>query len=487
MAMLQMQLRITEMELAMERLRNENGPRAAAAVQSIEADRSEDRRLTYTSLLKDVLLPMPTQESLIPSRFDDVEATFDCYDVPAKIMFPLEIAESAESFEESRRGMTNSSEVARGERPKLISVARKAPPGARKTRTLLISRLTPSEPQRLQQLLHDTELGDRTPSQLLRHMRQLLHTAGATTTDADSRLLRELFLQRLPVNVRMVLASAADKRLSQFAELAESVPAVAPPSVAALQPDISGRAPTTALHDIREQISRFADTVAAMQARSTLEERQRPAAQQRKLVSQEAWQRCSQMHPSLRPCGKRERPALRTTIVWGWRLPGDSHKQTPVGGGMRWPTWIADCFGEVCLQVRPRAQVAMVAGTFPSTPRTYVVRERTATTTRTAAVASSPTSSGPRFLTWGARYSEQPRWRATTTVVRVNELMLKIPLAESEHNPYIGVLRRDSRGGRGDDPENAPSAHREQTGKAFKGQRTLDIYTVQAHQGGSSF
>ncbi|KAH6931351.1 hypothetical protein HPB50_023916 [Hyalomma asiaticum] len=60
---------------------------------------------------------------------------------------------------------------------------------------LLISRLTPSEPQRLQQLLHDTELGDRTPSQWLRHMRQLLHTADATTTDADSRLLRELFLQ----------------------------------------------------------------------------------------------------------------------------------------------------------------------------------------------------------------------------------------------------------------------------------------------------
>ncbi|KAH6940259.1 hypothetical protein HPB50_026455 [Hyalomma asiaticum] len=141
---------------------------------------------------------------------------------------------------------------------------------------LLISRLTPSEPQRLQQLLHHTELGDRTHSQL-----QLLHTDGATTTVADSRLLRELFLQRLPVNVRMILASAADKRLSELAELADSVLAVAPPSVAALQPDIAGRAPTTALHDIREQISRLADTVAAMQARSTPEERQRPAAQQK--------------------------------------------------------------------------------------------------------------------------------------------------------------------------------------------------------------
>ncbi|KAH6923925.1 hypothetical protein HPB50_009457 [Hyalomma asiaticum] len=127
---------------------------------------------------------------------------------------------------------------------------------------------------------------------------------------------------------------------------------------------------------------------------------------------------------------------------------------------MRWPARIADCFGEVCLQVRPRAQVAMVAGTFPSTPRTYVVRERTASTKRTAAAAASPTSGGPRFMTWGARYSGQPQWPATTTVVRVNELWLKTPLAELEQTPYIGVLRRDSRGGRGDDQENAPSAHR---------------------------
>ncbi|KAH6924354.1 hypothetical protein HPB50_016228 [Hyalomma asiaticum] len=77
----------------------------------------------------------------------------------------------------------------------------------------------------------------------------------------------------------MASFSARTSQLEE--ELADSVLAVAPPSVAALQPDIAGRAPTTALHDIREQISRLADTVAAMQARSTHEERQRPAAQQK--------------------------------------------------------------------------------------------------------------------------------------------------------------------------------------------------------------
>ncbi|KAL3192385.1 hypothetical protein MRX96_059110 [Rhipicephalus microplus] len=57
--------------------------------------------------------------------------------------------------------------------------------------------LMPSEPQRLQQLLqqllHDTKI--RELDVMLRHMRLLLHTAGATTADADSRLLRELFIQ----------------------------------------------------------------------------------------------------------------------------------------------------------------------------------------------------------------------------------------------------------------------------------------------------
>ncbi|KAH6948626.1 hypothetical protein HPB50_025405 [Hyalomma asiaticum] len=78
------------------------------------------------------------------------------------------------------------------------------------------------------------------------------------------------------VNVRMVLGRRQTPVSTRRAR--DSVLAVAPPSVAALQPDIAGSAPTTALHDIREQISRLADTVALMQARSTPEERQRLCA-----------------------------------------------------------------------------------------------------------------------------------------------------------------------------------------------------------------
>ena len=63
-----------------------------------------------------------------------------------------------------------------------------------KLKDALIQCTSASTQRLLQQLLNMEELGDRTPTQLLRRMRQLL---GDNTT-ADSPLLRELFLQCLP-------------------------------------------------------------------------------------------------------------------------------------------------------------------------------------------------------------------------------------------------------------------------------------------------
>ena len=61
----------------------------------------------------------------------------------------------------------------------------------------------------------------RTPSQLLHRMRQLL---GDKANTADPSFLWGLFLQRLPPNVKMVLASTSEREdLEAFASLADRV------------------------------------------------------------------------------------------------------------------------------------------------------------------------------------------------------------------------------------------------------------------------
>ena len=71
----------------------------------------------------------------------------------------------------------------------------------------LVKRTTASEQRRLQLLFNAEELGDRTPSQILRRMQQLLGDKAAT---ADKSFLRELFMQRLRPNISIVIASTRE-------------------------------------------------------------------------------------------------------------------------------------------------------------------------------------------------------------------------------------------------------------------------------------
>ena len=71
--------------------------------------------------------------------------------------------------------------------------------------------LSASKQRHIHQILTTEELGSRKPSHLLRRMQQLLRdTAGL---NLNNSLLQELFLQRLPNQVQMVLASAEEMTL----------------------------------------------------------------------------------------------------------------------------------------------------------------------------------------------------------------------------------------------------------------------------------
>lgn len=91
-------------------------------------------------------------------------------------------------------------------------------------KTALISRVGATAEQRINQLLTAEELGDRTPSQFLRHLRTL-------SADVPDRLLRSIWTRSLPPQVRAIVQShAVDPTISiqRLATIADDVLAVSP-------------------------------------------------------------------------------------------------------------------------------------------------------------------------------------------------------------------------------------------------------------------
>ena len=122
-------------------------------------------------------------------------------------------------------------------------------------RSQLIKHTTASEQRRLQQLFNTEELGDHKPTQLLCRMQQLPGDKAAST---DSSFLRGLFLQRMPGNIRMVLASTTDSiSLEELATLADKVMDIAAASIAA----VSTPQATTEVEQLHAEVTRLKDAV----------------------------------------------------------------------------------------------------------------------------------------------------------------------------------------------------------------------------------
>jgi hypothetical protein len=89
-------------------------------------------------------------------------------------------------------------------------------------RAELTRRLSRSDGERVRQLIRNEELGDRRPSQFLRHLKSL---AGETP---DLTMLKQLWLTRLPTHVQAILTSHSELGLEKLADLADSIIEVSP-------------------------------------------------------------------------------------------------------------------------------------------------------------------------------------------------------------------------------------------------------------------
>lgn len=89
-------------------------------------------------------------------------------------------------------------------------------------KTRLISRFELTPQSRLERLLSSSDLGDLRPTHLLAKMQEL--SAGL---NVDDSLLKMLFLQRMPPNIRAVL-SINDGTLTKIAEMGDKIMDMAP-------------------------------------------------------------------------------------------------------------------------------------------------------------------------------------------------------------------------------------------------------------------
>ncbi len=147
----------------------------------------------------------------------------------------------------------------------------------------LTKRTTASEQRKLQLLFTSEELGDRKPTQLLRRMQQLLGDRPGLT---DTSFLQELFLQRLPSNVRMVLASTPDTTsLEKLAEMADKVMEVAASPISGIQarttPTSNMPPPSTTATDLSKQVDDLRSEIARLEKLFTKLSRSRSSSSSR--------------------------------------------------------------------------------------------------------------------------------------------------------------------------------------------------------------
>ncbi|XP_046384967.1 uncharacterized protein LOC124155293 [Ischnura elegans] len=144
-----------------------------------------------------------------------------------------------------------------------------------KLREELVRRLSVSEHQRIKQLLDNEEIGNRTPTQFLRHLRLL---AGEAIPDD---FLRTIWRSRLPRHKHAILVTQANMSLADLPSLADKVAEATPSAqITAMGSDAVLERLMTKIEALTQQVAALAmDRDSRTRSRSRSRDRQRNRTQ----------------------------------------------------------------------------------------------------------------------------------------------------------------------------------------------------------------
>ncbi|XP_060810009.1 uncharacterized protein LOC132904102 [Amyelois transitella] len=128
-----------------------------------------------------------------------------------------------------------------------------------KLKSELIKRLSASKEKKVKQLFMHEELGDRKPSQFLRHLQ---HLAGPGVPED---FVRTIWTSRLPHNMQQVIASQASSPIESLADLADRIQDIAPPAPTVASTSSSNNSAIT-MEDMAKQIAELTRQVKALTA-----------------------------------------------------------------------------------------------------------------------------------------------------------------------------------------------------------------------------
>lgn len=125
-------------------------------------------------------------------------------------------------------------------------------------KTELIKRLSASREKEVKQLLMHEELGDRRPSQFMRHLQRL---AGPTVPD---EFIKTIWTSRLPTALQPIIVSQKTADLQALADLADSVHEIVPSTP---QVSMASAQTESVLQSMARQISELSRQVEALSSR----------------------------------------------------------------------------------------------------------------------------------------------------------------------------------------------------------------------------